>query len=75
MLSWIMKVFLKLGKARWIVDSDGEVGFVVFGVVVVSHKWSDSFLVFNRRKLDDEKLSYREIEKREISGFVFNKGK
>lgn len=65
-LKWIVKWFLRLGRARWVVDSDGDAGFVVFGLMVVCHKWSDAFLVYTPKDLDDEKLCYRSIRKREL---------
>ena len=59
LLKLFVKLTVKLGRARWIVDYDGDAGFRIFGVNVICHKWADSFICCTDG-------GYRLIEKREL---------
>ncbi len=56
----LVKTICKLGRIRWIVDSDGDVGFSLFGIPVICYKWNDSAII----GLED--ITYRLANKREL---------
>ena len=68
-LQWVSilseKVF-KIAGSKWVIDSDGHVGFTFFGLTIVNYKWPDVFVVFTPSQLDEEGLRIRQIHKREL---------
>lgn len=43
-MKYLIRFFLWLGRARWVVDTDGDMGLRVFGVNIISYKWPDTFV-------------------------------
>lgn len=59
----LIKFLLWVGRARWIVDDEGDIGFQIFGLAVLNYKWNDSFVVYAK----GGDVSWRLAEKREFS--------
>jgi hypothetical protein len=64
MIKKIVSLLFKIGKAKWIVELDGQgtaisPGFIIFGIRVFYYKWNDIFLI-------DDTLEYRIAQKREL---------
>jgi hypothetical protein len=64
MRKWIMEFVLQLGRARWIIDNEGDPGFRIFGICVTYYKWDDTFIV--RLPKEAEEAGIRLAEKREL---------
>jgi len=41
----LIEKILKWGKARWIIDEDGDPGIRIFGINIIYYKWDDLFIV------------------------------
>jgi hypothetical protein len=62
-MKWLVRFILLVGKARWVVDSELDVGFSLFGVNVINYKWNDSFICYSK---NDKENPCRLAEKREL---------
>jgi len=62
----IIRFILWAGKARWIVDNEGDIGFEIFNHAVINYKWNDSFIVYSKNEKENPNYSWRLAEKREL---------
>ena len=65
MIKRLIEFILWAGKARWIVDDDGDVGFTLFNHTIVNYKWNDTFIVRHKKRGEDP-YTWRLAEKREL---------
>jgi hypothetical protein len=60
LVRWFLKLFFRVGRARWIVSSGNDPGFKIFGVPIYYYKWDDVFLF-------DNEMHCRVAQKHEIT--------